>query len=369
MASGTEGPAAAFTLSLDGFCAYAESLHGLLGSLDLVERSLASLLDASGDLPVGAGDTAALGRWCLDEEALSRHGPNAVARLLLLNRVAGGKCPIALRDALLLRAPALLAEAPAPVARSLAGAAASAFDDGDEAAAWLRSLRADGASESCAAFAWAAGALLARRPDDAAVREEAWAAAATMAAGSNAMERRRCAQHVLPALVDDAEAMPRLSSFVCQLLGDAETSADPKPIIAALELAVAFHGKLSRHWRLAAPRDTADELGVRLVAAGLRIGRKEQQVGRKHARFLLESAFRSALADSTSTSCLVELGTTATEVKTTWTTFWLLYDSMEDFASHLLKACWTTSVDKLMVFFREAALRALARMDTVPFLV
>eukprot|EP00929_Paragymnodinium_shiwhaense_P102115 TRINITY_DN65301_c0_g1_i1.p1 TRINITY_DN65301_c0_g1~~TRINITY_DN65301_c0_g1_i1.p1 ORF type:complete len:1682 (+),score=427.74 TRINITY_DN65301_c0_g1_i1:83-5128(+) len=352
--------AVAVGVSLEAFGSFACGLHELLGSLDLVSQALSKLLDCSSQILL---DGAKVADWCLDEQALSSHSPAAVARLLLLERLVQrggreegvGQLDEAEKGRLLEQSPSILSDGPEAVARTLASTISKAVGSSAAAVEWLRPLR----SREDASYVRAAGPLVSRYrgPTAAALREEAWdfAVASMTGGGASASSRGACQRQLLPVLVDASCEVEerscvaaRLSEMVKGLVGTGGRSE----LLDALELAVAFNDLLIPHWKLDSVSEPPDEIGVVLVTLGLRSGKKEQASGRKNGRFLIQAAAQRALSNPSSNSWLLKTGSTAKEVNAVWRSLWNLFESLEEFGSHLLKASWASSVDQIIRFLK-----------------
>ncbi|CAK0903124.1 unnamed protein product [Prorocentrum cordatum] len=174
-----------------------------------------------------------------------------------------------------------------------------------------------------------------------------------MQPASATADRQVCIARVLPALVaatGPAEAAPRLSAFTAGLLDHGGRAG----LADALGMAVAFHGPLLGHWRLASLAGDHDDLGRRLVREGLKAGLLKELAGlRKQARFLLESSAQAALAADGAEGRLAALGVSGASTVAAWRCFWELFGSIEEYSSHLLKAGWEALVGRLMQFFRS----------------
>eukprot|EP00443_Scrippsiella_acuminata_P112122 CAMPEP_0115624218 /NCGR_PEP_ID=MMETSP0272-20121206/27184_1 /TAXON_ID=71861 /ORGANISM="Scrippsiella trochoidea, Strain CCMP3099" /LENGTH=1728 /DNA_ID=CAMNT_0003060473 /DNA_START=83 /DNA_END=5266 /DNA_ORIENTATION=+ len=387
---------AALNLSLEAFEAYAIGLHSLLGgNHELVTETLTLLLKCSGTsatappqqsasvaAPAGYPATVAVAAaspngvvdWCLRDGGLAGSGPEAIARVLLVQRAIAGAAsqPLSGRERLLAAAHTSLAEAPGPVAARLAEAIAQDLQDEAEAARWLRSLReeqdasasAEAAAAACPAAAvgdagegqgTADGGQPPSPPPVAAASVRAYARAAAALLARHRGGLVSCTQHLLPALVEatgNEGAATRLSDFASELLGRGGRAE----VADALNLAVAFHEPLLEHWRLASWAGDHEDLGVRLIEQGLRYGLKENGGLRKQARFLLESTVRQALAaPGVEPRLKAEAGIRVADVNAAWKAFWEFSDALEEFGSHLLKASWDTLMGKMTQFLGRVA--------------
>lgn len=364
------------------FEAYAVGLHGLLGDLELVTRCLELLLHCSDgpstSTPATAGHAGtadAVISWCLsDPRKLCEGGAEAASRTLLLQRAlaSGGGISPEVSGNLLEVAPEVLAEASEPIAERLAGAVALCLR-GEEASAaeWLAALRRRGVE--VITYARAAQALLANQKDaPGRVFADAWEVAEAVATGPDTQERRVCIQRLLPTLVGTTpppEAAARLARCVAALLhqgGGGIAAAATAGATAcgraadALGIAVSFHELLLGHWRLSSLDSDHDELGVELLVTGFRCCHKEFAGVRRHARFLLQTVVQSALTSDAAAAWFARpaAGLPAiSEVAAAWRSFWELFDTLQEYSSHLLKAGWAPQVERMMRFLgilREA---------------
>mmetsp|Transcript_33085 Transcript_33085/g.65174 ORF Transcript_33085/g.65174 Transcript_33085/m.65174 type:complete len:1471 (+) Transcript_33085:56-4468(+) len=367
--------------SLEAFEAYAMRLHGLLGSLEVVSEVLALLLECYGSCaPAMATATnhkengENVVNWCLSCDGLQRPTPAAISRALLLRIVAqacGGAADTRCVEKtqfsnpwhrLLAAVPVALVEAPEPLAVRLAETAAAFFGgskDGDaSAASWLQTLsppEAGGDSEdvlgATRTYAHIAGALLVLHPKGD-VHAAAWEVTERIMTSPKAAERKVCMQRLLPRLVsatEETEAAERLANFI-----DVQLSGMTRGGIAdALALGVSFHQHLLRHWRLSSFAGDHSDVGLNLIATGLRLGLKECASLRKQARFLLEMSVREALVDAGAESAVKSIASIdCTGMAAAWRSFWELFDAVEDYSSHLLKSSWEALMTRLINYMR-----------------
>jgi hypothetical protein len=62
-----------------------------------------------------------------------------------------------------------------------------------------------------------------------------------------------------------------------------------------------------------------------------------------------------ALEDPGAEACAKAGGTTIREIQTAWKGYWELFDTMEDYSSHLIKAGWTSGINKVTDVLRTTA--------------
>lgn len=193
-----------------------------------------------------------------------------------------------------------------------------------------------------------------------------------------AEERQVCSQQLLPTLVaasPAAEAAQRIAGMVEGLLRPAgEGASHEKPTHAeeehairgparkcgaatvaqireALNLATAFSSLLLDHWQLHSLSGNHNAVAHSLIARGLQFGLKECGSLRKQARFLLESAVQKALSDASASKEFQSVANLSLQsVSAAWRNYWELFDTLEDYSSHLLKSSWQALITRLMSF-------------------
>eukprot|EP00931_Biecheleriopsis_adriatica_P117177 TRINITY_DN92713_c0_g1_i1.p1 TRINITY_DN92713_c0_g1~~TRINITY_DN92713_c0_g1_i1.p1 ORF type:complete len:1761 (+),score=363.55 TRINITY_DN92713_c0_g1_i1:591-5285(+) len=213
------------------------------------------------------------------------------------------------------------------------------------------------------AYSRAAGAIVERFPSSETICADAWSVAGHAMLGVHAAgERLVCIQQLLPMLVASTprmEAAARIAEMVNSLWGCTGDDGLPAngssvPVAAtreALSLATAFSPLLLDHWQLSSLQGSHCKTGQALIADGLRRGPKELASLRKQARFLLESAVQQALVAQGAEARFQEAaGVSLSAVSAAWRCYWELFDTLDDYSSHLLKSSWDALITRLMKF-------------------
>eukprot|EP00434_Breviolum_minutum_P041127 symbB.v1.2.036582.t1/scaffold5198.1/size29900/2 len=331
-------------------------------------------------------------KWCLD----SHDGPSAVARVTILEDVGSAAGPpdsdSSWLQILLEEAPQMLALAPNLVSMKF-GRVLSGLLKEDQASLWLKTLGDRALASSTDAhgqldrtallqsFSQAASALLQQFSTSEAMCADAWRVAHESMLG-DASTRQVCVQRLLPTLVATSSpevAAGRISQMVSALMQP--NSAEP-PVATgkgmqqrqssiaatreALNLAVAFSSLLVDHWKLSSLQGDHNEIGIVLISNALRLGLKDCGSLRKQARFLLESAVQKALASKEAESQFQKIaGLTLSSVSSAWRSYWELFDTLEDYSSHLIKASWDALSSRLMQYLSDLPKRSGVRPPVV----
>ncbi|CAE7832121.1 TARBP1 [Symbiodinium sp. CCMP2592] len=372
--------------ALQSFEDYALKLQPLVGGLQKLEEALRLLLPADGraalldssfaDAPKHASFTGHVVTWCFRDGGNLGDGAAAVARVTLLDFATSAeslKEGAAWRQQLLDCAPKVLATAGPLVSRRLGQVVARLLSEAS-ARAWLSSLgqrslersfeeaEALDRTEALRAFATGAAAILERSP---AVElcADVWSVTRHAMLDHDSAERRVCVQQLLPALVAVSPAevsASHISEMVSGLFrpGTDEGNSGHGNATActreALNLATAFAGLLVDHWKLSSLQGDHDPLAVALISQGLRFGLKECGSIRKQARFLLESAVQKALVAKTAEGDFrSHAGVGLSSLSSAWRSYWELFDTLEDYSSHLIKASWDALIKRLMQYLAE----------------
>ncbi|CAJ1369024.1 unnamed protein product, partial [Effrenium voratum] len=89
-------------------------------------------------------------------------------------------------------------------------------------------------------------------------------------------------------------------------------------------------------------------VGVRLISDALRLGQKDCGSLRKQARFLLESAVQKSLVAADAEQCFQSTaGQSLASTSSAWRVYWELFDTLEDYSSHLIKSSWQALSSRL----------------------
>ncbi|CAL1149002.1 unnamed protein product [Cladocopium goreaui] len=373
--------------TLQAFEAYAASLYPLLESLESLQKALRLLLNPEN---VGGSGTVLVSlrpvldrcsmddvvKWCLE----SAEGPAAVARVTILEHVVS-TAPLdpSWRQILLAEAPGFLALTPNLVSTKFGHVLAGLLTE-DQACSWLKSL-GDQALAAPAdtpgqldrtallqGFAQGATALLQQFPSET-MCSDIWRVADEAMLG-DASSRQVCVQRLLPSLVASTStevAASRISGMVDALLRTScaqHKQPNAAPTREALNLAVAFSSLLVDHWKLQSLQGDHNEIGVELISNALRFGLKDCGSLRKQARFLLESGVQKALAYKEAESQFRTAGLNLSAVSSAWRSYWELFDTLEDYSSHLIKSSWDALSSRLMQYLSD--LPKGARDDSRP---
>ncbi|CAK9022859.1 unnamed protein product [Durusdinium trenchii] len=363
--------------TLHAFEVYATALHPLLDNLESLQKALSLLL--RGD-STGGGVLVNLGplldrccmddvvKWCLEP----REGPAAVARVTILEFAASAAADSTASwvQMLIDEAPAVLTRTPNLVPSKFGNVLSGLLKE-EQASEWLKLLgeqafapssnTATGPlekSEAFQAFAQAATAMLPTFSNQS-MCSDAWQVA-HRAMLDDATVRKICVQQLLPSLAcvshSHQEAASRISQMIQAVLGAAEGGKQCliASIREALNLAVAFSNLLLEHWKLPSLQGDHSKIGVVLISDGLRLGLKDCGSLRKQARFLLESAVQRALACKEAESQFRQIaGVNLASVASAWRSYWELFDTLEDYSSHLIKASWDALSSRLVQYLAE----------------
>ncbi|CAE7262008.1 TARBP1 [Symbiodinium natans] len=269
-------------------------------------------------------------------------------------------------------APAVLATSDFLVCRRLGQVMARLLSEAS-AGAWLtslgrrcleRSFNEDGGmdrAELLRAFATGAAAFLERSPTSG-ICAEVWSITRQAMLDHDAAERRICVQQLLPGLVAVSPAevsANHISEMVAGLFqsgmpdegGPGRSTAATRE---ALNLASAFAGLLVDHWKLSSLQGDHSPMALALISEGLKFGLKDCGSLRKQARFLLETAVQKALVAKTAESDFrSHAGVGLSAVSSAWRSYWELFDTLEDYSSHLIKAGWDALIKRLMQYLAE----------------
>ncbi|CAJ1426972.1 unnamed protein product [Effrenium voratum] len=343
--------------TLEAFEAYAAELFPLVGA-EVLEQALQRLLKGNGHkalISLESLDGPAAVRWCLD--GLRQPQPwQPVARVTVLEALSVDDDIRLLLD----EAPALLAFAPEPVAKRFGQVLVSLLSE-EEAGSWLKSLgqcaiesrqfqtASEGTSldgtEALRAYARGTAAVLRQFPREA-YCSDAWSIARQAMLG-DAGDRQICVQQLLPDLVAVSArevAAVEISNMV-ELLGTGQTAA---AVREALNLATSFSELLLDFWKLPSLQGDHNTVGVRLISDALRLGQKDCGSLRKQARFLLESAVQKSLVAADAEQCFQSTaGQSLASTSSAWRLYWELFDTLEDYSSHLIKSSWQALSSRL----------------------